>query len=452
MLLYNRSVDVTKIFHRNLLPLLGVLLSSVAYFQLAQLEDRADSFELLIFCSLAFVGFGCLLRSRLSFTILLLLGLLFRFFFWNYIPELSQDFYRFLWDGQLQVLGINPYAYAPETLLKEIQTPFLRELYQGMGPLSQQHYSNYPPASQLLFYLASQLGANNLLIQLGILRFSLLLGDLLALFAIRKILQYYQLPLESAFLYFLNPLLLIEGVGNLHGEGLMLAATAWGVWFYTQKRWGPSAAFFAAGVAVKLLPLLWLPLLLPSLNWKDRGQLVGFGLLFSLLFWGPYIGPEWWDHYRQSLQLWFSNFEFNASIYYAIREWGYQQTGYNIIRKLGKISPWVITGLALLFPFWPQGKSKTQKWSLALGLLSIYYMLSTTVHPWYLIHLVFLSVLTPYRYALLWSYTVLFSYWAYASPTFVEPWWFVWVEYLPVYGLLLYEALVKKRLRASVGC
>ena len=80
MLLYNRSVDDTKIFHRNLLPLLGVLLSSVAYFQLAQLEDRTDSFELLIFCNLAFVGLGCLLRSRLSFTILLLLGLLFRFF------------------------------------------------------------------------------------------------------------------------------------------------------------------------------------------------------------------------------------------------------------------------------------------------------------------------------------------------------------------------------------
>ncbi|MGB0256107.1 MAG: hypothetical protein ACPF9N_02650 [Flavobacteriaceae bacterium] len=79
-------------------------------------------------------------------------------------------------------------------------------------------------------------------------------------------------------------------------------------------------------------------------------------------------------------------------------------------------------------------------------------MLSTTVHPWYLIHLVFLSVLTPYRYALLWSYTVLFSYWAYASPAVVEPWWLVWVEYLPVYGLLLYETLVKKRLRASVGC
>ena len=103
-------MDVTKTFHRNLLLLLGVLLSSVAYFQLAQLGDRANSFELLIYCSLAFIGFVCLLRSQFPFTILLLLGLLFRVFFWNYIPELSQDFYRFLWDGQLQVMGINPYV------------------------------------------------------------------------------------------------------------------------------------------------------------------------------------------------------------------------------------------------------------------------------------------------------------------------------------------------------
>lgn len=444
-------MDVTKTFHRNLLLLLGVLLSSVAYFQLAQLGDRANSFELLIYCSLAFIGFVCLLRSQFPFTILLLLGLLFRVFFWNYIPELSQDFYRFLWDGQLQVMGINPYAYAPEALPKEIQTPFLNQLYQGMGHLSQEHYSNYPPASQWLFYLAAQLGGDNLLMQLGILRFSFLIGDLFALIAIRKILQHYHLPIGTAFLYFLNPLLVIEGVGNLHGEGLMLAATAWGIWFYTQKRWSFSGLFFATGVALKLLPLLWLPLLLPSLDWKERRHLLGYGLLFSLLFWGPYMGPEWWDHYQQSLQLWFSNFEFNASIYYAIREWGYQQTGYNIIRKLGRVTPWIIAGLALLFPFWPQGKNNSQKWSLALGLLSIYYMLSTTVHPWYLIHLVFLSVLTPYRYALVWSYTVLLSYVAYATPAVVEPWWLVWVEYLPVYGLLLYEVFVKKRFRASVN-
>jgi hypothetical protein len=28
-------------------------------------------------------------------------------------PELSDDIYRYLWDGQVQLAGINPYRYAP---------------------------------------------------------------------------------------------------------------------------------------------------------------------------------------------------------------------------------------------------------------------------------------------------------------------------------------------------
>lgn len=439
-----------NILRQNIFFLFGILISTVAYWYAVQGVERTDSMALFSCCCAAFIGYYCLIRQPLPFYTALFTGIGIRLIFWDSLPELSQDFYRFLWDGQLQTEGINPYAFKPFELIESRTSPFYQQLFEGMGSLSQQHYSNYPPASQWLYYLSAKLGGTNLGIQIAVLRSFLIGGDIVTFVALRKILNHFRLPLHYALFYFLNPLLVLEGSWNLHGEGLMLAATAWGIWFYLQKKWRSSGGFFALGVALKLLPLLWLPILVPSLKWKEKGLLVGFGGLWSLLFWAPYFSIEYGYHFLESLRLWFSNFEFNASIYYLIREWGYYEKGYNIIRKLGKITPWVLTAMVALFSMWPQREKNHQIWTRALGLMSLYYMTATTVHPWYLIHLVFLSVLTPYRYAILWSGTVLLSYVTYADPNFVEPVWLPWIEYLPVYGLLAWELLRKPSFRASV--
>jgi len=442
---------VLNTLRQNSFLLFGIVLSTAAYWYLVQEVDRTDSLALFSSCAVAFTGYFCWIRQPLSFYTALFVGVGMRFIFWDSLPELSQDFYRFLWDGQLQKEGINPYAFKPIELIENRIGLVYQHLFEGMGSLSQQHYSNYPPASQWLYYLSARLGGTDLLTQIAVMRAFLIGGDIAAFVALRKILRHYRLPLHYALFYFLNPLLLLEGSWNLHGEGLMLAATAWGIWFYLQKRWWASGGFFALGVALKLLPLLWLPILLQPLKWKERGLLVGYGGLWSLLFWMPYFSIEYGNHFLESIRLWFSNFEFNASVYYLVREWGYYDKGYNIIRKLGKITPWVLTALVVLFSLWPQRGNNNRIWARALGLMSIYYMTATTVHPWYLLHLVFLGVLTPYRYAILWSATVLLSYATYADPNFVEPIWLVWVEYLPVYGLLLWEILKKTTFRASAN-
>ena len=210
-----------------------------------------------------------------------------------------------------------------------------------------------------------------------------------------------------------------------------------------------SGGLFALAVALKLLPLLWLPLLLRPMLWKQRALLLGYGVFFSLLFWLPYITIEEMNHFLDSVGLWFSDFEFNASLYYLIREVGYLYKGYNIIHTIGKITPWFLVGMVILFTLWPKLNASDNLWRRAMGLLAIYLATATTVHPWYLIQLVFLSVLTPYRYALVWSLTVLLSYVAYRTESVVEPPWLVWVEYLPVCALLLAETLFNKRFTAS---
>ena len=439
----------TRHIRITLWSMVGLFLSAGAYFSLAQLTDRSDFVALMGYSTLAFLGYYCLLRQSLPFIVLVVLGIGFRFFFWNSTPILSQDFYRFLWDGQLQILGMNPYANRPNALIGELNFPLFQMLFEGMGELSQQHYSNYPPASQWLFWASALWGGSSLMSQLAVLRSFLMLGDLVALLGLRKILRHYRQPQNLVFLYFLNPLLLLEGVGSLHGEGIMMAAVAWGIWFYLQKNWTMSGGLFALAVALKLLPLLWLPLLLRPMLWKQRALLLGSGVFFSLLFWLPYITIEEMNHFLDSVGLWFSDFEFNASLYYLIREVGYLYKGYNIIHTIGKITPWFLVGMVILFTIWPKLNASDNLWRRAMGLLAIYLATATTVHPWYLIQLVFLSVLTPYRYALVWSLTVLLSYVAYRTESVVEPPWLVWVEYLPVSALLLAETLFNKRFTAS---
>ncbi|MBL4576979.1 MAG: hypothetical protein JKX74_00825 [Flavobacteriales bacterium] len=80
--------------------------------------------------------------------------------------------------------------------------------------------------------------------------------------------------------------------------------------------------------------------------------------------------------------------------------------------------------------------------------VTVYFLLSTTVHPWYITTLVALSVFTKYRYALLWSFLVLLSYASYESSAFSENFYLLWVEYLLVVGIILYE-LFRKPLPVS---
>jgi hypothetical protein len=80
-----------------------------------------------------------------------------------------------------------------------------------------------------------------------------------------------------------------------------------------------------------------------------------------------------------------------------------------------------------------------------LWVLTFYYMLSATVHPWYIIFLVLLSVFTPYRFALVWSLTVVLSYYAYSNPVFAENLWLLAIEYIVVLGFLGYEIFNTKR-------
>ncbi|NNK90604.1 MAG: hypothetical protein HKO89_08365, partial [Saprospiraceae bacterium] len=85
----------------------------------------------------------------------LVLAMLARGMLFFSFPALSDDVYRFIWDGEMIHHGIHPLSYTPEYVLSNIiqDNEYLNILYELMN--SQVYYTVYPPVHQLCFYLAA---------------------------------------------------------------------------------------------------------------------------------------------------------------------------------------------------------------------------------------------------------------------------------------------------------
>ena len=78
-------------------------------------------------------------------------------------------------------------------------------------------------------------------------------------------------------------------------------------------------------------------------------------------------------------------------------------------------------------------------------LFCLYFLLSTTVHPWYLATPLLISVFTKFRFMIFWSFVVILSYSAYDNLQFQENIYLVALEYVLVASFFCYEIYYKKR-------
>jgi len=208
-----------------------------------------------------------------------------------------------------------------------------------------------------------------------------------------------------------------------------------------------AAVPYALSIAIKLVPLLFLPLFLKHLGFKKSlifYILVGASCLLCFI---PFYSPDFLGNYSQTIGLWFSNFEFNAGIYNGVKQIAIAFDGkpWELIKTYGKIVP-VLTILAVLgFTFLRDNQKLIVLLTSMLWVLTLYYFLSATVHPWYIIFLVLLGVFTEYRFAVLWSVVVVLSYFAYSNPDFTENLWLLALEYFVVFGFIAYEIFNPKR-------
>ncbi|EMR00827.1 carotene biosynthesis associated membrane protein [Cesiribacter andamanensis AMV16] len=375
----------------------------------------------------------------LSLWPLLLLAGLARLLLLPSLPMLSDDVYRFLWDGHLLLSGWHPFSHPPSWYMQpgaplgEGITPALYTLLN-----SKDYFTIYPPLCQALFAAAAWLGGDSLRLSVLVLRMGILLAEGGSLWLLLKLLPRYGLPQRRVLLYALNPLVVLELSGNLHPEALAVFFLLLLLLFVKREGdvkgdragipLGPSALAFAGAVASKLWPLMLGPLLVHWLGWRRGlrwGLLAG---LFCLLLFAPLFGTALLGGMQESLALYYQRFEFNASLYYLLRALGSWWLGYNPIARLGPLLALLATGGILWLSLRPAARRLPLPLSMGM-LYSLFLLCSTTVHPWYVVPLLALMPFTPFRFPLVWSGLIFLTYAGYTPSGYQEIGALVALEY-----------------------
>ena len=395
-----------------------ILFSTLLYFVFAYFLERTE-FNKLLF--LWFSLFGCfylLIKSKnISTSTLIGLVILFRLIFLFAIPNLSQDFYRFIWDGRMILKGLNPYLSLPQSFIQQGIHPISEayNLYNGMGEMNASHYTNYPPINQLCFLIAALFASKSVFGSIIILRIIIILADIGILYFGKRLLQSLNLPVKNIFWYALNPFIIIEMTGNLHFEPVMLFFLICSLYKLHQQKWTFAAILLACSISVKLIPLLLLPLFYQWFVKKEQKWLIGIQklslfylitLASVIISFFPFYSSEFIKNYSDSVSLWFKDFEFNASFYYIFREIGYLFRGWNEIEIIGKIMPILTIIFLIVITFFRKNKSIIQLITALLFGLCFYYFTTTTVHPWYLATPLILCIFTKYHFPIIWSVVI----------------------------------------------
>ncbi|NNE32835.1 MAG: mannosyltransferase [Winogradskyella sp.] len=460
--------------HKFFLALL--FLSVICYLIFGYDLVRTDTSKLLVvyialFSSTFFLIQHCkfynLPKGLDSFKVLAGVAIGFRLLFLFATPNLSQDFYRFIWDGRMILEGFNPYLFTPDSFILKGNFPIAQaqELHKGMGALSASHYTNYPPLNQLCFAIAALFSGKSVLGSVVIMRIIIIAADIGTLYFGKKLLERLKLPSNRIFWFILNPFIIIELTGNLHFEGVMIFFLIWSLYVLHSGRWKWAAVLFACSISVKLIPLMFLPLFygwFTSTSFRDHNntsrqgisvvagikrlmQFYGIVGVITLLLFIPFFSMAFIDNYANTVGLWFGNFEFNASIYYLARAIGYAITGFNEIAIITKILPIITVLIILWFSFFRPHNTMTKFITALLLVFSFYLFLSTTVHPWYVATLVILCVFTDYKYPIIWSLALILSYLAYSNTANAENLLIIGLEYAIVFGVFLWELVFKNR-------
>jgi alpha-1,6-mannosyltransferase len=416
--------------------------------------DRNQFVPLWVSWAIAFGGLLLLQRSWSShwrLTHVLTYSLLIRLALLPATPNLSEDVYRFIWDGYLLHAGANPFLMTPREWMATI--PDGQSGWANLFSLlnSPDYYSVYPPVKQALFYASTVFSQpGDTLLPILIIRLILIAGEGATLLLGWRLLQVLQYPVSRIGWYAINPLVIIELTGNLHFEGLVLLSLFFAMWQvmrpgHQSLKYTLSISGLVAGIGTKLTPLMLIPAMFFKMN---RATRLFSSVIFLILF-GIIMSPLAYSMagrgFLQSLDLYFRVFEFNASFYYIVRWLTTTYVGYNMIAYTGPFLS-VVGALVILALSWKRRRLDKSTWmDTGMWIYATWLWSSTTVHPWYIIVPLGLSIFGRYTYVRVWSFTVFLSYHAYRTTIPQEDALLLATAYIPVFVWMLSEVWHRKR-------
>jgi len=336
----------------------------------------------------------------------LLLAVLWQIPFLLTPPGSDDDVDRYLWDGRVQRLGYNPYVVVPsDPALAGLHTPETRTLNNPEVP------SPYPAGAQLFFRAVTAIHES-----VFALKAAFVLCDLAIVLVLLYILSCSGKGTHWILAYAWNPLLATEVAGSGHIDivGVLLLVVSVAA---LGRRWRTVAALaFGLAVAVKLLPIVLLPLYWKRVRVRDAALAAAVaGLLYVPFF----------NHGRipiGSLGTYVQRFRFNDPVFAMLER---------------VAAPQLIVGLAvlvgLLTAFWlrrenSRWNSDASAWPMAATLLC-----APVVYPWYLLWVLPFVGSASTVPLIIWTVSIIPTYYVWHLRTlgrpWLVPWWIMLIEY-----------------------
>jgi len=321
-------------------------------------------------------------------------------------PGVDDDIHRYVWDGRVQRLGYNPYVVVPnDPALGALHTSETHTLNNPDVP------SPYPPGAQLFFRAITAIHESTLA-----LKVAFVVCDLAIVFVLLDVLRRTRQGEHWVLAYAWHPLLATEVAGSGHvdivGVLLLLVSAA-----ALLRRWRAVAAIaFGLAVAVKLLPIVLLPLYWKRLRIRDGAlAAVVLGLLYVPFLNHGRIPPG-------SLGAYVQRFRFNDPVFATLEQLA---------------APQIVAGLAMLVGFltaiWMRRRSAecpsdAFAWPIAASLFC-----APVVYPWYLLWpLPFIRSISTLP-IIIWTLSIIPTYYVWHLRTLGRPWlvpgWIMLVEY-----------------------
>lgn len=355
----------------------------------------------------------------------ILIGLAFRLCVLSTPVVLSSDVFRYLWDGRVQLAGINPYSHPPSA---EVLTP-LRDGAIFPQINRPEARTVYPPGAQAMFLTLAWLAPDSVVA----LRLGLVLGELFSMVLLLALLRRLGLPEGRVAVYAWAPLAVLEIGQAAHIEGAMLPLVLGALLARIGRRHGLAGALLGGAALVKLYPAILLPVL-----WRrgDHRLPLAFGATVVLGYL-PYVATAG-DSILGFLPLYFSRFEdFNIGLRAILTDGlGFHGRAARAVVMGLLAGAFGLTLLAIRRQACDTGRGVVRAAGSVVAAHLV--LLPTALHPWYVVWLVpFLGML---RAPGLWYLTgaVALSYTGYTAEPSHVPAWVRAIEFVPVYaGLLL---------------
>lgn len=385
-------------------------------------------FLFLVLSGLYFVSIFLVFRYRSMWkgstrlvSIIILFAVLFRALLLPVDPTvLSQDMYRYIWDGRVQQNGINPYRYPPAA--DELKNQRDDHIYPHINRKS--YPTLYPAGAQLFFRLFHMTVGDSVTGYKALMT----LFDVLTLFVLLALLRIYRYEAWRLLIYAWNPLVIFEIAYSGHLEGLTVFWMVLAFYLNATDKKASGAVALAVSSAVKLYPALLLPVLL------NRGQrfkgCLAFAITIALLYL-PFLGaggkvlgflPTYLQNPYESFNLglkWVM-MQLLPQIHYSV---------WSMVFLFGLMA----AGVFIFFK--DKHPNMTIRYAFILmGLLII--LMPASLHPWYVIILIPFLCFYPVIAWLLFSCLVTLSYLKYVTATGIMPLWILALEYGLLFALL----------------